>query len=111
MADARVPLSAILSAFGVEGIVTRPAPDDAPIVTTVVWIPPSTDALPEDSPFQRREGVAILSIPVADVPTVPEGTQVDVPADGGGASRTWRVEAVLAIDADVVRVVVIEDPS
>lgn len=111
MGDARVPMSAVLSAFGVGGTVTRPAPDNAPIATTVVWIPPTPDAFPEDSPFQRREGLAILAISFADVPTVPEGTRIDAPPDGGGASRAWRVEGVLAVDADVVRVVVIEDPA
>lgn len=95
-----------LRAFGVSATVTRPAPDDTPIETTIIWLTPPTEDVPTGASHQRRDAIQMLAIPRSAVPTVPRGTQVAVPGPLGGDVLTWRVDATDRVEADHVRVIV-----
>src|SRR5689334_23375901 len=106
--DARVAMSAVMRAFGVPATVTRPAPNDAPITTTVAWVNATTDALPDGLDLQRAEHMKLLAISLTDVPTVPRHTVIVTPEIKGGPNKTWQVESTLSRQFDEVRVLVVE---
>lgn len=106
MDDARVPMSAVLSAFGVEGTVTRP--DDTPIPATVVWLPPLIEDVPTGMNSSRREVIRLMAFDRAQVPTAPRGTLIEAPELAGGEIKTWRVDGHDLHDAEQIRVVVME---
>lgn len=106
--DFRPSMAVFLRAFGVDATVTRPAPDDDPITTVGIWVPPDTVELP-GSEFQRREQIRILAFDVDAVPTLPTGTLITAPERKDDAVKTWVVDGqapVNAIDADQRRVIV-----
>lgn len=105
--DAKVFADPILRAFGVPGTITRPAPDDVPIETTVVWVPPDTLSEPDRSNITRRRPHRILGVPLADVPTVPSQTVIAAPLVKGGDVLNWVVDGFDRIEFDITRVVVI----
>lgn len=102
--DLRVPFAVCQEAFGVPGTVTRPAPDNTPISTDVVWVAPAALEAPQGGEFQRKTASRVLAIAKADVPTVPRGTLVEAAEAAGGAVLTWHVDETERIDADHVRV-------
>lgn len=111
MADARVPMDPIFSAFGVPVTVTRPAPDDDPIVTTGVWVSPIPDDVPVGMEFQRRERRKVLALDRDAVPTVPRGTVIVAPERDSEDAQTWRVDSLEQEDADHHRVRVVQVES
>ena len=109
MADARVPMSAVLSAFGVEGTVTRPAPDDTPITEVgIVWLPPLIEDVPTGMTSSRREVINLMAFDRAQVPTAPRGTLIEAPELLGGEIKTWKVDGHDLHDAEQIRVIVME---
>ena len=106
--DLQVPFGLCQEAFGLPGVVTRPAPDDDPIETVVIWVPPDAQDVPRSSDWQRRETNRILAISRADVPTVPKGTTVVAPEVLAGAECTWRVVDFGQQQPDHVRVHVVK---
>lgn len=103
MTDLRVPMDPIFSAFGVPAVVTRPAPDDDPIVTTAVWVMPTADLLPMGQDFQRRERRYLVALRRDAVPTLPRGTTIDAAEASGLTARTWRVDSIESIDTEAIR--------
>ncbi len=108
-------MAVIFDAFGVDAIVTRPAPDDTPIVTTVAWLPPGQVLNPiglDDQRFQpnfqRRDPLLILALRKDDVPTVPRGTQIVAPALDGDDDETWTIDGLLAQDSEHHKVAVLK---
>lgn len=95
------------SAFGVPATITRPAPNDAAIATSVVWVTPTTEDMPGGMEFQRREPKRVCAVSLADVPTVPEKTRIEAPESEGGPIRTWQVDGRERTEVDHVRVWVI----
>lgn len=106
MADLRVPFTVLQDAFGRPATVTRPAPDDTPVQTDIVWMTPATEDVP-GGPYQRRDPIRALSVSRADVPTIPRNTVVQVAEQDGADVRTWRVDATERVEADHVRVIVL----
>lgn len=102
--DVRVPMAVILEAFGVTAMVARPAPDDEPIETTAVWLPPVTEEQPTGAEFSRRARVRTLCLPRSVVPTVPKGTRIVAPETDGEEPREWVVTALESLDVDETRV-------
>lgn len=99
------------SAHGVPATVTRPAPDNAPLSTRVIWVTPITEVAPEGGGFQRREPIRIASFRRDEVPTVPRGTTFVAAAKMGDAEElTWLVEEIDQVNPDNTRVVVVEQP-
>lgn len=109
MADHRVPVAPLLAAFGLAATVTRPAPDNTPIATTVIWLGLEDDPQPYGRDFTRREPRRLLALPRADVATMPRGTTVAAPEVVGAASKTWRVDGLQAVDPDWWQVLVALD--
>lgn len=111
MLDLRVPTDPIFQAFGVSATVTRPAPDETPITTTVAWMTPQTvDGLIGGS-ITRREARRIAALRLDEVPTVPRGTLIDAPEELGGEVKRWFVESVDRIEPDLGRYVVVHRPD
>jgi len=106
-ADLRPDFSTARAAFGVPATVTRPAPDDTPIDTEVIWLPPPPTDVPFGLELQRQEPKRILSIPLADVPTVPTGTLIACPEVLAGAVQQWTVDGFDRYEFDAVRVIVV----
>lgn len=109
--DLRVSVDPIFEAFGVAATVTRPAPEDTDIDTTVVWESPLTEAMPGAGEFSRQEWRRVMSLRLDEVPTAPRGTIILAPEVKGGTIERWRVEGPDRIVPDLVRVVVVRDPA
>lgn len=97
---------AMFATMGVPAVVTRPAPDDTPIETSLIWVSAATISDPSGSPFQRREAIHTAAVRRSVVPTLPKGTRIVAPEVQGGVSRTWKVEHPDVIEADLLRVIV-----
>ena len=117
MGDLRPPIAAALTAFGVAATVTRPAPDDTPIVTTAIWVPPDRRSR-SDEVYEYRNELArrqaerlVLGLPRSAVPTLPIGTVIAAPLVSGATSQTWRVEEHERDEPDEWRVVVVPGES
>lgn len=106
--DYRVPMDPLLSAFGVPATVTRPAPDDTPIPTTVIWDTPGTMDVGMGG-LKRREAREVLGLPKSQVPAVPRTTRIVAPRVLGEAVRTWRVDGTDRVMDDMTYVVVVEE--
>lgn len=100
-----------ISAHGVPVTVTRPFPDDTPIVTTGIWLTTTTDDMPAPVDFQRRDVRRVLAVSRASVATIPRGTLILAPEKAGDAIQRWRVDGVDRQEADHNRVVVVADPD
>ena len=93
------------SAFSVPATVTRPFPDDTPIMTTAIWCTPGNstqvfmDSGPASFDMQRREKHRVVALMVADVQTVPRGTRIDAAESNGGPVQAWRVDGTEYADA------------
>ena len=111
VSDLRVPLDPILDAFGVPAVVMRPAPDDAPIDTAVVWMTPLNDGAPFGATLQRKEPRRALMLSREAVPTVPRGTIVLAAEQIGGQVVRWQVDGIEATEVDHVRVLVVAAPE
>src|SRR6185436_16430516 len=101
------------SAHGVTATVSRPAPDNAPIVTRGIWITfPLEEPRPYGTDFQRREPRRVLALPKSALATLPRGTIIVAADRVGGSIKTWRVDG---LDPQVVpeqwRAIVIEVQS
>lgn len=94
-------------AFGVPATVTRPAPDDEPITTTLIWVASVTEAAGIE--IQRRETKRLAALPLADVATLPTGTRIAAPATLNGPMRYWRTDGEHERDDWRVRVWILPD--
>lgn len=111
--DLRPDMAVALACYGVAAIVTRPVPDDTPIATTVIWVPPDR-RYRSDEVYEYRNELArrqaerlVLGVPRADVPTAPLGTIIAAPLVAGGTVQQWRIEGHERDEADEWRVVVV----
>lgn len=104
--DLRVPFDICQDAFGVPGSVTRPAPDDDPIDTVLVWSAPAPIDTPAQADYTRRAARRIIGISLDDVPTVPTETIIVAPEALGGDIQTWKVDAIDRLEFDHVRAIV-----
>lgn len=110
--DARVPVDVLLEAFGVPATVTRPVPDDTPIITTGIWDANGlTDDVPSGQALTRREERRVMALARSEVPTVPKGTQIVAPPTLGDADQTWRVDGMIRVDRDLQWVAVLPEPE
>lgn len=92
---------------GVAATVTRPAPDNAPIATSVIWlVEPVGDPQPYGSDFRRGEPRRIAAIAKSDVPELPRGTLIVAPEIAGAANKTWLMDGIERSLADQWRVFV-----
>jgi hypothetical protein len=111
--DLRDDLTVALAAFGLEATVTRPVPDDLPVATTVIWLPPvrrrrSDEVYEYGVELEHRQAErAVLSVPKADLTTCPLGTLIVAPPALGLPEQVWRVEEHEREHHDEWRVVVV----
>lgn len=96
----------IYDAMGVPAVVTRPAPDDTPIQTTLIWVEQSTPDVPGGA-APRRDPRRVAALRAVDVPTLPRGTRVSAPELQSGPARSWKVDGTDAVTADELRVVLL----
>jgi len=109
--DARVPFELLLDAFGVPATVTRPAPDEDPILTTGVWLPPDTESVPTGARVGRREVKRLLAFRVEDVPSLPTRSRVIAAERLGDSEKVWQVDGMAVFDVDHWRVTVVQVPE
>jgi hypothetical protein len=95
---------------GIDATVTRPAPDDTPIDTRIIWLTVDTADVP-GGPVTRREGLRGMALRRDEAPTVPRGTEILAPANFGGDPVGWRVDSTLMVFVDHVRVGVLRAPD
>ena len=100
-------MGSVLDAFGVTVTVTRPFPDQAPIVTRGAWIAAFDDG-PGGSLQQRGGRRRVLVLDRTAVPAVPRHTTIDA-AEAGGTVKRWRVDSVELEDAEHLRVRLLEE--
>lgn len=92
---------------GVTATITRPAPDQAPITTTVIWtVEPVSDTQPYGTDLRRGDSRKVLTLSKADVPTVPRGTVVVAAEIDGESAKTWVIDGIERALADQWRVFV-----
>lgn len=111
MTDIRVPMDAVLSAFGLPATVRRPAPDDEEIEASVVWVTPLADGLPVGMDLKRSERRRTAMFSRDEVPTLPKRTLFEAAERDGDDVKTWRVEETEFADSDHHRVIVVEEPA
>lgn len=107
----RDALSATFAVMGVPATITRPAPDNTPIATSVIWLPPPVDEpRPAGTDFQRLAPRKVIGVRVtATLPSLPRGTTILAAAETGGTQKTWRVEDIAKpAELDLTRVLVVE---
>lgn len=110
-------LDVSLGAHGVPATVTRPAPDDDPVSTTVVWQPNARRTRSDEVyPFrneldQRQAERRVVSVPVSGLSTLPIGSVITAALIAGGTAKSWRVEELEREEAEERRVVVVPVPE
>jgi hypothetical protein len=102
-----VVLEVNFSTHGVAAQVTRPAPDDTVIVTTVIWLTAGSEQLPRGAGFGRVGPTHLMAVRLDAVPTVPIGTVIMAAPPTGGTAMGWKVDGIAAVLADHVQVHVI----
>ena len=105
-ADIRISLTPIFEAFSVAATVTRPAPDDTPIVTEGVWLPEQTSELLGGTEMRRQDMRRIFCLD-RSIGAVPRGTRIAASEELGGTVKTWVVEGPDREEHDLLRVVVL----
>jgi hypothetical protein len=102
-------LAANLAAHGVPATVTRPAPDNAPVSVTGIWLVPVNDEeMPVGRAMVRREPRRIFAIPRSALASCPVHTLIDITELRSGAtSQKWRVDGYERADADHWRLLLI----
>lgn len=98
-----------LAVYGVAATVTRPYPDDTPVVTTAIWETAATETTGAD--LRRREVRPVLGLRRDEVPTVPRGTLIEAAPLRGGAVQTWRVEGTARVTDAFTYAVVVAEPT
>lgn len=94
------------AAHGVDATVTRPAPDNAPIATTGIWVTaPLDEQQPHGTDLYRREPRRVMVLTRSTVPTLPRGTSVIAPERQGGANKNWVVDEVERAEGDHFRAI------
>lgn len=96
-----------LAAHGVEVLVTRSG--EAGLETRAIWVTPISEDMPVGGEFQRREPRRVMAFSRTEIDTLPKGTVVFGPEQGGdlAESRYWRVDGMERQEADHIRVYVV----
>jgi hypothetical protein len=103
-----IGVTAQFALMGVPATVTRPAPNDTPIETTIIWVDPATIDDPTAARFPRRERVRIAAVRREAVSEAPKGTSIEAAETQGGTPKNWIVDGTERVDTDQLRVKVIE---
>jgi hypothetical protein len=104
-------LDAPLSAFGEAATVTRPAPNDTAISTSVIWHGPADEPQPYGHDLARRDPRRVMTIPRSDVAEAPKGTLIDAAELDGGPVKRWMVDGYAhTVDPEFHRVFVVRVP-
>jgi len=85
--------------------VTVTIPNGQPVATNGIWLTPETDG------EGRKEGIHVLSIPKADVASVPRKSIVVGAPAGGDQTLRWMVDSTAKVETDRVYVVLVPAPE
>lgn len=81
------------SVQGVAATVTRPSPDDTPVITQGVWLKELVEERPVGRDFQRREPRRLMVLPRNVLATLPRGTVIEAAEQAGVVEvKTWTVD-------------------
>lgn len=103
--DARPPIDSPFESFGVPAIVTRPAPDETPVVTTGIWLQPLSEGQPYGTDIRRFDPRRVFALRTSDVPDAKKGTLIEAPTEAGGAVQAWLVDGYEQTDPDHLRLI------
>lgn len=101
-----VGVGVMFTTMGVPAVVTRPAPNDTPIETRLIWVDRSTPDVP-DAQAPRREVRRVAAFQVSAVSALPKGTRVVAAESQVGSARAWRVDGTDRVEVDQIRVVLL----
>lgn len=107
----RLALDLNFSAHGVPATITRPAPDDVPIETRVIWMTTAAQDQASGADYTRRDPHRVMVLRRDDVPTAPRGTRILAPEKADDAPETWVIDAHETTQADQHRVIVMRAMS
>ena len=99
--------SASFATMGVPAVVNRPAPLDAPIETSVIWVSQTTQGDPTGAAFARTEGRFVAVFDRHDVPQLPRGSRFTAALIAGGTEYRWEVDQLDRSDVDQLRAIVV----
>ena len=102
-----VGMGAMFATMGVPAVVTRPAPADTPIETSLIWVERTTPEVPDGARVTRHDPRRIGVLSSADVPSIPTGTMVEAADTQDGTAQRWKVDGIARVDADQVRVILL----
>jgi hypothetical protein len=91
---------------GVDVTVTKPTAE-RPIETRGIWSTTETLEIPGGLPGQRREPFRVMALKVSEVGEVPRETEIEAPARGADAARTWVVDGEHSRTHDHVKVILL----
>jgi hypothetical protein len=93
-----------MSAFSVPATVT--VPYGLPVETTGIWVQSPDEPQPFGHELTRREPRHVMAIPrTLALDTIPRGTVILAADVSGGAVRSWRVDGIDRVEADLNRVI------
>lgn len=102
-----IPCEELFDTLGLAATVTAPRAERA-VETTVIWVPPSSVDVPTAADLTRKTPIRILALKRAEVTDIPIGTLIEVAELSDEDVKIWRVEEFDRVEADIVRVVVVE---
>lgn len=100
-------LATNLALQGVPATITRPAPDDAPIDTRILWLDSLFVEAPVGAEFTRQTARRVMVLSRTAVETVPLKTAVQAPERPGLSPVGWVVDGYAGLHADHHRVYVV----
>lgn len=103
-------LGATFNVMGVAATITRPAPNNTPVVTTGIWLDEKREQEPFGTDFQKRGARKVFAVAVsAALPNAPRGTVVVAAELEGAAAKTWRVDGYDGeVEPDLMRLILVE---
>lgn len=93
-----------VSAHGLDVTVTPLG--QAAIATRGIWVLPQVEDHPVGSDLQRREPRKVLALKRDIVGVPPRGSVILAPEVVGGAIKTWRVDGIERVEAELTRLIV-----
>lgn len=109
MGDLRPAIGPALDAFGLSATITRPTPDNTPVVTTGFWLAELQEDQPVGREFKKRDPRRVFVVPRnAALPTAPSGSIVAAAEYEGGDVKSWKVDGFAQpVEVDTWRLILV----
>jgi hypothetical protein len=81
-----------LNVHGFPVTVTRPFPDDTPVVTRGLWLRVQNETQPFGRDLRNVQPRRALVLPLLAITAVPRGSTITAPAKLGGPDQVWKAD-------------------